>query len=306
MSPVRFHAGLCLAVMLSLLPVIHAAHRNADAHRPRLDVSDRFGYLPTGELAKTACLGFDAPVADLLWIRAVLFFGENYDGSDESDWYVWLYYIVDLVTDLDPNFIAPYKYGGTMLRIDPEWVDASNLLFAKGLENNPDHWYFPFSIAMNYFLRDDLGKAAHYAQIAASSPEAPFYMANLAASMLNDSNHEEIALRFLEEEYDAAVTEQRKEAIYVKIHETRFEIACGQIDAARDRYLEDTGLPVSRLEDLLPTYLHEIPADPYATFLDDPRDCGLIIDPLDLSTTSGCFLEASRTIQERYGLGLLR
>lgn len=302
----RLRAGLCAVVLLSLLPVIHAAHRNADAYRPRLDVSDRFGYLPTGEFASTACLGFDAPVADLLWIRAVLYFGEHYDGSDEVDWYVWLYYIVDLVTDLDPKFTAPYKYGGTMLRIDPQWVDASNLLFAKGLKNNPDYWYFPFSIAMNYFFRDDLGKAAHYAQIAASLPGAPFYLANLTASMLNDSNHKEVALRFLEEEYGAAVSEKRKGAIYVKIHETRFEMACEQVDEARSRYLADTGAPVTDLEGLVPTYLREIPEDPYAVFLDDPGGCGLVIDPLDLSTTSGCFLEASRTIQERYGLGLLR
>jgi len=306
MAGSRVQPTLCIVLLLALPPLIHNAQRTADAYRPALDLTERVRYLPTGEFTSTACLGFDAPVADLLWIRAVLYFGSHYDEADDDGWYVWLYYMVDLVTDLEPHFISPYKYGGTMMRIDPGWVDASNLLMAKGMENNPDYWYFPFSIAMNYFFRDDLDKAAHYAQVAAGMPDAPFYLANLAASMLNDSDREEVALRFLEEEYEAAVTEKRRGAIFVKIQETRFEIASKQVDEARRRYVEARGTPVEDLSQLVPDFIERLPTDPYAVFLEDPSGCGLAIDPLDQSVTSNCFLDASNVIHTRYGLGTLR
>ena len=302
----RIYPTLCVVALLALPPLIHNAHRNADAYRPNPDLTERVRYLPTGGFTSTACLGFDSPVADLLWIRAVLYFGSHYNESDDDGWYVWLYYLVDLVTDLEPQFLSVYKYGGTMLRIEPGWVDASNLLMAKGMEHNPDQWYFPFTIAMNYFFRDDLERAAEYAQIAAAMPDAPFYLPNLAASMLNDSDREEVALRFLEEEYEAAVTEGRRQAIYVKIHETRFEVARKELDEARRRYVDDHGLPVEALDQLVPDYLEELPPDPYAVFVDDPSSCGLAINPLDRSITSNCFIEASKVIRVRYGLGTLR
>ncbi len=306
MSDSRLRVLACVVILVAMVPLVHSTHRIADAYRPRPALSEQVRFIPSGDFASTACLGFDATAADLLWIRTVMYFGENYDGSDDNTWYVWVYYMVDLVTDLDPHFTAPYKYGGTMLRIDPSWVDASNLIMAKGMASNPDYWYFPFSIAMNYFLRDEVETAAHYATLAAASPDAPFYMANLAASMLNDSNHREVALRFLEEEYAASVSEQRKEAIYVKIQETRFEMAREVVEEARQRYREATGVPAQDIEELVPDYLSEIPADPYAVYLDDPSDCGLVINPLDRSVISACFLQASYVIKERYWLGTVR
>ncbi len=304
----RDHVPALLTIMalLAVLPLAHNLRRGGEALRPRHDLSERILYLPSGEGLKPACLGYDTAVSDILWIRAILFFGGHHGASAGDQWYVWLYYMLDLVTDLNPHATAPYKYGGVMLRISPDWADASNLIMAKGMAHNPDEWYFPFSIAMNYHLLDDTERAAEFLQIAAALPDAPFYLPNLAASLLNETNQEEVALHFLMEEYQTAPDESRKNAIYVKIHETRFMIARRDVDAARARFEEAVGRPPIELSELVPGHLPALPEDPWATFVEDPSRCHLAINPLDNEVTSTCLREALVAIQTRYGIGSLQ
>lgn len=304
----RSHVPALVTVLalLAMAPATHNLRRAGEALRPRHDLAARILYLPSGEHLGPACLGYEGAVADLLWIRAILYFGGSHGAQPDDDWYVWLYYMLDLVTDLSPHFEAPYKYGGVMLRISPDWIEASNLIMAKGMANNPDEWYFPFSIAMNYHLRGDMQRSAEFLRIAASKPDAPFYLANLAASLLNETNQEEVALHFLMQEYENAPDEARRNAIYVKIHETRFMIARRDLDAARAEYTEDVGRPPSDLADLVPAYIPEIPADPWAIFVDESVRCTLTIDPLNNDITSTCMRSALVAIRERYNIGSLQ
>lgn len=297
-------AALAAGAILVLVPLTHLAHRHADAYRPRHDLGERVLYLPSGESLGPLTLGFHAAFADLLWIRAVLYFGEHHGERPSEEWYLWLYHMLDLVTDLDPHFTAPYKYGGLMLRISPAWTDASSLLMLKGMEHNPEEWYFPFTISMNYFFDDNLVDAAIYAQRAASLPGAPFYLSNLAATMLNDSDQEEVALRFLTQEFEDAPDQRRKDVIFVKIQETRFEIAARELEYAREAFRVDRGSEPIDVGDLVPRYLPQLPEDPYAVFADDPARCGIFIDPLDRSISSRCLREAKLNIHERYGVGM--
>ena len=304
MGPMRrVFLAVGVITLLALPPLVHNVHRSALAYRPRHDLEQRILYLPSGELLAPACLGFDGMVADLLWIRAIMYFGSHHDMTEDENWYVWLYCMIDLVTDLDPDFISPFKYGGLMLHLQSDWVEPANLLMAKGMNHNPDEWFFPFTLAMNYYSREDYERAAEYAQMAAVLPDAPFYLPNLAASMLNDTDREEVSLQFLKERYSTALDEKMRDAIYVKIQETLFEIAKRDLDVARGQYRDERGREAQDLTELVPQYIAEIPDDPYAVFVDDPSRCGLSIDPLNRSVTSDCLAEALESIRERYGIG---
>ncbi len=294
---------LLVLALLAVAPLLHNMQRAAEAYRPRLDVADRILYLPDGDHLAPACLGYDGMVGDLIWVRAILFFGAHHEADTDDRWTIWLYYMLDLVTDLDPRFIPAYKYGGLMLGLRPGWTQACNLLMAKGMASNPDEWYLPFAIAMNYFEEGEVERAAEFARRAAAQPDAPFYLPNLAATMLNDSSQEEAALRFLQVRYETALDDEQRGVIYVKIQETKFEIAARDLQAARDRFREDHGVEAVELEQLVPRYVPAIPDDPYAVFVEDPGRCGLRIDPLDRSVTSACLQEALLAIRERYGVG---
>ncbi len=297
----------CIALFIvAALPLVHSLQRNSDAYRPRLELEDRILYMPDGDYLGPACLGQEDLVADLIWIRAILLFGTKHDVAPDDRWNLWLYYMLDLVTDLDENFMPAYKYGALMLRLSPRWTEASNLLMAKGMRSNPDEWYLPFAIGWNYFDKGEVERGATFVQQASTLPEAPFYLSNLAATMLNESQQQEAALAFLEAEYEIALDERRRNVLFVKIQETYFEIAARDLGRARESYRADTGLEAADLEDLVPRYVQHIPDDPYAVFVDEPSQCGLQIDPLDRSVTSACLQTALRNIRVRYQVGAAR
>ena len=210
--------------MLSTLGVgIHLAHRNTDAWTPRIGAAEATRFLPSGKALRAASLGYEPLVADLLWVRATMMFGEHYGADGDRRWYGWLYHLVDLATDLEPDFRAAYKYGAGMLRANGVFVEQSSLLFQKGMRGVPDEWYFPMGIAMNAFMyRDDKETAARYMRQAASLPGAPFYLRNLAASLLTDSNQLDTALAFLREELRNLPPGNARTAVKVKIFETEY------------------------------------------------------------------------------------
>jgi hypothetical protein len=217
---------LCVAV-----PWLASAHRHCDAWAPRSSRQDEVAFLPTGDFIRGAALGYDALLADVFWVRATTLFGARFGGEDQQ-WYTWLYHMIDLATDLDPDFRAAYKYGGTMLRVNGVFVDQSSMIFQKGMRALPDDWYFPFGIAMNFYLyNQDPALAADYLEKAVKTGNGPFYLRNLTASMLGDSDRLETALVFLQEERKAVRDEKARVAVDIKILEVRYQI--GQKNADR-------------------------------------------------------------------------
>lgn len=275
---------LALAVVL-LVGLIHSGHRHTDAWAPRSALSDEMLYLPSGEFLQLATFGYEMLVADLLWVRATAMFGEGYGADDR--WQLWLYHMINLATDLDPEFRAAYKYGGTMLRMNGALIDQSNLIFQKGSMALPNEWYFPFAIAMNYFLyKEDRKLAALYMEKAATvardienevralrkagdlnSPlldprrSPPSYLANLAASLYSETDQLELGLTFLLEEQRQLPDSASRTAVEVKIVETRYLIALRDANSVIEQYRNQVGrLP--NIPQQVSSQALVLPADP--------------------------------------------
>ena len=279
----RFLA-LALAVVL-LMGLIYSGHRHTDAWAPRSDLSDELLYLPSGEFLQFATFGYEMLVADLLWVRATAMFGEGYGADDR--WQLWLYHMINLATDLDPEFRAAYKYGGTMLRMNGVLIDQSNLIFQKGSIALPNEWYFPFAIAMNYFLyKEDRKLAALYMEKAAKAAREtenelaklrvsrhlnsplldprrapPNYLANLAASLYSETDQLELGLTFLLEEQRQLPDSASRTAVEVKILETRYLIALRDANAVIEQYRNQVGRLPSTPQQVSTLDL-ALPADP--------------------------------------------
>ena len=257
---VRPNVLLVCGVLLCLLgPLLSSAHRHTDAWAPRRSASQEIKFLPTGDFLKASSLGYAPLLADIFWIRATMLFGDRHGGGDK-DWYAWLYHMVDITTDLDPDFRAAYKYGGTMLRVDGVFVDQSSLIFQKGMKHRPDEWYFPFGIAMNYFIhREDNKIAARYMEIASRTEGAPFYLRNLAASLLSESDQLDAALVFTREELDNLPAGQGKvrTALELKVFELEYLLAVRGVERALTAYRRQHGEHPAE-----PSELAGVPRDP--------------------------------------------
>lgn len=242
--------AVSVALLLTLCVFVHQGHRHVEAWAPQTEVTEAIRFLPSGKALDMIAMGYDELLADLLWVRATVFFGENFGTEQDPGWYSWLYHMLDLATDLDPRFVPAYKYGGVMLRVDGMFVEQSTMMFAKGMEALPGEWYFPFGIAMNYFLyKEDSALAAPYMRQAAKLEGGPFYLANLAATLTDESQGLESALVFLQEEARTLPPGRARNAVEVKIFETRYEIAEQAAATAVATFRRAYGrLPVEPLE----------------------------------------------------------
>jgi hypothetical protein len=221
-----------IALLALLVGLVRAGHRHVEAWAPVDEAEDSVRFLPSGKALGVVSLGYEEVLADLLWLRATTLFGERFGQDRDLGWYSWLYHMMDLATDLDPKFRGAYKYGGIMLRVDGAFTEQSTMIFAKGMHALPNEWYFPFGIGMNYFMhKDDPVLAAPYMRKAAQIGGGPFYLANLAASLTDESQGLESSLLFLEEELRNVAEPRARKAIGVKIFETRYQLA--ERDAGR-------------------------------------------------------------------------
>ena len=183
------------------------------------NLPEKYLYLPSGKYLKPLMLGFDQIAADLLWIKAVGYFGGHYL-TDRS--YDWLYHILDLTTTTDPHFRQPYEFGGVVLAVEKGDVIQSNKLLRKGIQYHGDYWRLPFYLGFNsFFYLKDPKTAARYISKSAALPDAPSYLPKLAASLYVQSGQKETALEFLNQMYRDTEDPWLKKSIKQKILKLR-------------------------------------------------------------------------------------
>ena len=117
-------------------------------------------WVQSGPLAIGSALGFDKLVADVYWIRAVIYYGgQRHDRSSGDANYDLLYPLLDLVTSLDPHFIVAYRFGAIFLdgpTRGPGRPDLAIHCCRRGIENDSGRWEYSQDIGFVYYwwLRD--------------------------------------------------------------------------------------------------------------------------------------------------------
>jgi hypothetical protein len=174
-------------------------------------------YIPTGRLLPYLSLGHKQLLADLLWLRTILYFGEH--SLTDRD-FPYLYHLVDIVTTLDPCFLEPYLFGGIALSLEAHAVEESNSLLQKGMKHFPNEWRIPFYLGFNYwYFKEERGQAAQYVALASQLPGAPSYLSRLAATLYLQGGQGEVALKFLREIHSRFQDERIRENLEKKMEE---------------------------------------------------------------------------------------
>jgi tetratricopeptide (TPR) repeat protein len=177
--------------------------------------------LPNGEYLKPALLGFHHLGADILWLRLLQVVGEKHNSPNE---YEWMYYALDTITTLDPQYGYAFYVGGGILGDLAQRTDLSNRLLLKGSEANPKVWNIPFLLGYNYyFLLGDPEKGAEYIMRAASLPDRPAYLPGLATRLSAEAGNPETALAFLETRLRDAHDPEMREFFVNRMKEVMIE-----------------------------------------------------------------------------------
>jgi hypothetical protein len=237
---------------------------NIDKKYPPIVIEDLL-YLPSGKFLKGAALGFDEMLADLLWIKAIGYFG-GHSATDQD--YTWLSHILEIVTTLDPFFQYPYEFGGVILAMEIGDVDKSNILLEKGMENvsksHKRYWYFPFYLAFNYmYHKDDYKTAAYYLEIASKFPQSPDYIPLLVSRLYADADSPEIAVTFLTEMINSTKKIELKEKLKLRLNEVINQANIKFLEHANSQFLLKFLRYPESIDEMLKTgYIYYIPVDP--------------------------------------------
>lgn len=173
-------AGL-LAVSIALQVV---RDRGWEPYHPE----DPTMWIRSGPLVSRLALGFDALVADVYWIRAVLYFGARHRVEGRRS-YALLYPLLDLVTTLDPHFRVAYRLGGIFLSDaypdGPGRPDLAIKLLQRAIEKDADRWDYYHDIGFVYYWwLHDYKAAADWFARGAERPNAADWLKPLAATTL--------------------------------------------------------------------------------------------------------------------------
>ncbi len=241
---------LLVVIALGAGALTHQAHRSADTLRRETDVETELLFLPSPTTFEVATLGYHEPVADLLWIRAVLLFGEYHGADPDPAWGDWLAGMLEAISALDPTWRTPYNYGGTMLR-SVGALDASDKLFTLGLEALPDDAYFPFALGMNHYLhRGDTETAVHWINVAADKPSAPQWYKVAAAGLLAKQDMIPVAIRFLEDQRASTTDPTLLAMIDERLVKLRHDRLVQLLEEARSAYRARFGRDIETPADL--------------------------------------------------------
>lgn len=205
-------------------------------------------YLPNGNALEAISFGYRNLLSDLLWFKAISYFGKHLQTDRD---YGWLGHMCDLVTDLNPRAKHVYDFCALMLAWEAEKPAEANRVLTKALTEFPADWNILYYRGFNnmYFLHDSKAAKRDF-QSAAKIPGAPAFLARLAAKKMDTSDPVE-AVRFLREMVRHATDESERAVLMNKLQNSQHLVNLSNFEKAISIYFSQTGKQLTSLQDLI-------------------------------------------------------
>jgi len=215
-----------------------------------------------------AALGFDSLAADIYWMRAVVYFGQQRLSARVDKNYDLLYPLLSLVTTLDPRFTVAYRFGALFLIEPPPGgpnrPDQAIALLEHGVANTPERWEYLHDIGfVHAWSRRDYPTAASWFERASQVPGAPLWLKSTAAAMSVRGGDRATARQLWQDVRDHTDLDWFKES--ADWHLAQFDAldAIDELNQIVWRYQASTGrMPQSWEELVTAGVLRSVPLDP--------------------------------------------
>lgn len=180
--------------------------------KPAITLDDAL-YLKSGRALKAFSFGFHGWLADLYWLRTIQYFGGKLAAANAGQAPInlaevgnWkldaLPGLLDSVTELDPQFIAAYRFGAIFL---PE--TAAVELLTRGLRENPADWRLALDLGYVHWRQGRFAEARAAYERGSRSPAAPAWLPVLAATVAARGNDVATARAILLGLYESSTDE---------------------------------------------------------------------------------------------------
>jgi hypothetical protein len=245
-------------------------------------------WLQDAETVRKMSLGFESLLADIYWIRAVVYFGQQRLSERANENYDLLYPYLDFVTTLDPRFMTAYRFGAIFLSEappgGPDRPDLAVALLKRGAAKAPDRWEYLHDIAFVYhWTYRDFAQAAEWMQRASEVPNAPLWLKSSAAMMLEQGRDRESARALWVQMRERAEEDWLKRTAELRIAQLDAMLAIEQLNEMVWRYEARVGrIPRTWQELIAARVLRGVPLDPAGV----PFELDLINEEVRLSPAS--------------------
>ena len=202
MRPFLKH-GFAILLCTTLFTLMILTQKVASsAYHATIEEDDRY-YLPPAGWLRLFCLGYNEAMADLIWVKTVIHFGEQTKKETAETGFVMNYLLT--AVELDSRFRALYTVGSTLTmyqsqgRITRKSLDMAIQLLERGIRVFPNDGELFFSLGfihhyemLNFISSDPedpitkehLRLGRYYFSRAALMNNAPPYAALLSASLM--------------------------------------------------------------------------------------------------------------------------
>lgn len=247
---------------LLLIVIVNFAYR-IDIKKTPHELVDELMYFPSGFALRALSVGFRVPMADLVWLRFIQYYGEHRMTDARFE---LMYHILDILTNLDPKFLYAYTLGGLMLTHDAERPDQAGDLLKKGMYLNPEEWRIPFIYAfVNYIFLKEYGIAQRYFRLATTKPDAPDmvkrWYAFITYLKIGDLK---TSLALWMDLYNSTQNPEEKEIAAIYIQSIKMQMDIEFLSQKIQEFTQELGYPPSKISDLLNAGLiKELPEEPH-------------------------------------------
>lgn len=251
-----------IILVLLLAIVVNFAYR-IDLKASPHELIAELMYFPSGVAVRALSVGMYGPLADLIWLRFIQYYGEHRMTDARFD---LLYHILDILTTLDTRFVYAYTLGGLMLTHDAGRPDQAEKLLKKGMVHNPDEWRYPYMHAfINYVFMKNYTAAKTYFALASKKPGAPEMIKRWHAFVLYKKMGDlRTALQLWLDLYTTTENPEEKEIARVYIMQIKMELDLEHMNEQIIMFTNEMGRsPVSLRELVTHGYLDSIPTEPH-------------------------------------------
>lgn len=236
-------------------------------------------YVPTPAALGPMSLGYKEALADLLWMRALIFTGSHLGGHNVHA----IERYVDAIASLSPRFHQAYTWGGVATiyagssEVTRTMVDGAIAIYERGLEQYPEshRLLFPLGMLLLHQVQSTPGYAAEErAALAQRGAEhirrAAAYGADplvrqYAATLIRDHAGDELARQFLESQLATAEDEGYRRLLRKKLAELGGIQDIAALERVREAFTDEWQRHMPYASDALYAVIRDEQAGPGAS-----------------------------------------
>ncbi len=187
------------------------------------DLASQKTFLSPSKNVSLFAFGYQDALASLMWVRLLQDFhicDQNSERTPYPEWGQmsdrltevierelprptcergWVFQMLDVISDLQPNFEAAYLDGATMLSVMVDDRVGAQEIFHKGLKIYPDDWNLLYRSAYHELFEMQNPEEAQRLLIRAGQRGAPAWVYSLAAKLYTRQGQGAFALSILEQ-----------------------------------------------------------------------------------------------------------